>query len=221
MSADENVESRHEQSTFRSRYPGYNVLDRWSSPDWDDQTREVIRRRLEQVPPVRFFTQDEAALLLAVAARIVPQPDRAPVEQVPIVPFIDERLYEDRRQGYRYEGIPPQRDAWRTGLAGVETTARALCDRAFIALTADEQDAVLRCIEQGDPPGEAWARLDARRFFANVLCETIVKTYYAHPLAWNETGYNGPSSPRGHVRKWIGGVDPWEPHERHTLWKTA
>lgn len=48
-----------------------------------------------------------------------------------------------------------------------------------------------------------------------------MKIYYAHPLTWNETGYNGPSSPRGHVRKWIGGVDPWEAHQRTTLWGTA
>jgi hypothetical protein len=173
------------------------------------------------VPPIRFFTPDEVALLGAVAERIIPQPDRAPRERVPIVPFIDERLHEDRRQGYRYEGIPPQREAWRAGLAGIDATARALHQRAFAALSDEEQDDVLRRIEHGGPPGDAWARLDARRFFTNVLCETVVKIYYAHPIAWNETGYNGPSSPRGHVRKWIGGVDPWEAHERKTLWGTA
>jgi hypothetical protein len=41
---------------------------------------------------------------------------------------------------------------------------------------------------------------------------TNVKTYYAHPSAWNEVRYNGPSSPRGHRRIWEGGVDPWEAH---------
>jgi hypothetical protein len=206
---------------FRSRYPGYDVLAKWASPDWDDQTREVVRRRLEEVPAVRFFTADEAELLAAVAERIVPQPDRAPEARIPIVPFIDERLHEDRRQGYRYEGMPPQREAWRTGLAGIDEAACALWGRPFVALAAEEQDAVLRCIEGGRPPGGAWERLDAKRFFAGVLCDTVVKTYYAHPVAWNETGYNGPSSPRGHVRKWIGGVDPWEAHERKTPWGTA
>ena len=60
-----------------------------------------------------------------------------------------------------------------------------------------------------------------RTFVRAALCDAIVKTYFAHPLAWSQTGYNGPSSPRGHVRKWIGGVDPWEAHERTTLWDTA
>ena len=56
--------------------------------------------------------------------------------------------------------------------------------------------------------------MPAARFFRDVLSITIVKIYYAHPLAWNEIGYNGPSSPRGHVRTWEGGVDPWEAQER-------
>lgn len=48
------------EQEFPTRYRGYNVLDKWSSPDWDDQTREVVRLRLEEVPPVRFFTEEEA-----------------------------------------------------------------------------------------------------------------------------------------------------------------
>lgn len=209
-----------EENTFRSRYPDYNVLDGWSSPSWDDQTREVVRQRLEQVPPIRFFTPVEAALVAAISERLVPQPERTTGERVPIVAFIDEQLHEDRRSGYRYEGMPPQREAWRAGLAGMDSSSQHMYGRAFTALSGEEQDALLRRLQQGDPPGDAWARLDAKRFFANLLCETMVKAYYAHPLAWNETGYHGPSSPRGHVRKWIGGVDPWEAHERRTLWGT-
>ena len=206
---------------FPTRYASFDVLAKWASADWDDQTREVVRQRLEQVPSIRFFTIDEASLLEQVAERIVPQPDRAPEARVPIVPFIDERLHEDRRAGYRYEGMPPQREAWRAGLAGIEETSRSLFGRAFSALSDEERDDVLRRIQQGDPPGEQWTRMDAKRFFRDVLCDGVVKTYYAHPLAWNETGYSGPSSPRGHVRKWIGGVDPWEAHERQARWGTG
>jgi hypothetical protein len=45
---------------------------------------------------------------------------------------------------------------------------------------------------------------------------TAVKIYYAHPRAWSEIGYSGPSSPRGHVRNWMGGVDPWDAKETAT-----
>ena len=83
------------EQEFQTRYPRYNVLDKWSSPDWDDQTREVVRRRLEEVPEIRFFTAAEARTLAAVAERIIPQPDRRETEKIPIVPWIDEKLYED------------------------------------------------------------------------------------------------------------------------------
>src|SRR5688500_14761106 len=65
-------------SDFESRYPGYDVLDKWGSADWDQQTRRVVRERLENVPGYRFFDGDEAARLEAVIERILPQPDRAP-----------------------------------------------------------------------------------------------------------------------------------------------
>jgi hypothetical protein len=196
---------------FQTHYPGYNVLDKWSSPDWDDQTREVVRQRLEQIPPIRFFTDEEVQTLTAIAERIVPQPDRSEGEKVPIVPWIDEKLHEDKRDGYRYEEMPPQREAWRLGLQGINETAQALFDgKQFRDLDARSQDVVLTHVARGTPPGRSWKQLPASRFFPDVLSITIIKIYYAHPLAWNEIGYNGPSSPRGHVRNWAGGVDPWE-----------
>ena len=199
---------------FRTRYHGYDVLDKWSSPDWDDQTREVVRRRLEEVPEIRFFTREEARTLEAVTERILPQPDRREGEKIPIVPWIDRKLYRDERDGYRYEELPPQREAWRLGLAGIDQASGALFGgHAFAELDHSSQDAVLARVERGDPPGAAWERLPSSRFFKNVLCLTVVKIYYAHPSAWSEIGYSGPSSPRGHVRKWEGGVDPWEAQE--------
>ena len=203
-----------EEEPFRSRYPDYNVLDKWSSPDWDDQTREVVRRRLEEIPPIRFFTDQEARTLGAIAARILPQPERREFEKVPIIPWIDEKLYEDKRDGYRYEGMPPQREAWRLGLRGINETAGALFSgKEFVDLDPLSQDVVLRHVGRGTPDGDTWKLLSSERFFRDILCVSIVKIYYAHPLAWNEIGYNGPSSPRGHVRKWTGGVDPWEASE--------
>ena len=204
----------HPTADLGSRYPDYDVLDRWRSLDWDDRTRDVVRQRMERIPPPRFFTEAERRTLEAVVERIVPQPDREPEARVPIAPWIDAKLADDRRDGYRYEGLPPQRELWRAALAGMDETAHALHARAFTDLGPQEQDEVLRSVERGDPPGATWQAISARRFFTDVLCATVVKTYYAHPTAWSETGYNGPSSPRGHVRKWIGGVDPWEPRER-------
>ena len=193
-----------------TRYPGWNVLAKWWSPDWDEATRAVVRRRLEEVPPVRFLTPDEVRLLEAVVERLLPQADRAAAERVPIVPWIDEKLHHDRRDGYRYEGLPPLREAWRLGLAGIDESARLLHGTGFADLDATKQDDTLGRIEHGNAPCDKWQRMPATRFFRDVLCLTVVKAYYAHPTAWSEIGYSGPSSPRGHVRNWMGGVDPWD-----------
>jgi len=202
------MELKHE-----TRYPNYNVLDKWSSPDWDDQTREVVRKRLEEIPPIRFFTENEARTLKAVAELIVPQPDRAETEKVPIVPHIDEKLFKDQRDGYRYEDLPEQREAWRMGLKGIDDSAREFFGAKFIELDSTSQNNILERVEKGDVSGGVWQKMSAKRFFKRVLCGAVIKIYYSHPLAWNEIGYNGPSSPRGHFRKWEGGIDPWEAQE--------
>ena len=157
-------------SEFRTKYPGYNVLDKWSSPDWDEQTRAACAVVSKKSPPVRFFNDEEARTLSAIVERIIPQPDRDDAEKISIVPWIDEKLYEDKRDGYRYEALPPQREAWRLGLKGIDEAARALFDgKSFAELDPLSQDVVLTHIARGDAPGAAWERMPAAQFFKNVL----------------------------------------------------
>lgn len=203
-------------SNKKNRYLDYDVLDKWLSPDFDDHTREVIQQRIEGDKKIRFFFKQEVDILSAVADRIIPQSDREDGEKVPIVARIDEKLFEDHRDGYRYEGLPAQREAWRLGLAGIDQSSRILFNgKDFSSLTATSQDSVLKILQTGKAPGEVWEKMDSAAFFKDILLISIVKIYYAHPLAWNETGYSGPSSPRGHFRKWEGGIDPWEAHEKN------
>jgi Gluconate 2-dehydrogenase subunit 3 len=201
---------------YRSRYSGYDVLGKATSPDWDEQTWQAIQDRLKDDPSARFLTDAEASVLEAVVERILPQPDRTKDDRVPIVPWIDAKLFHDRRDGYRYEGMPPQRDAWRLAIRGFDQTAQILHGRTFKELDPAQQDEVLNAVESGKAGGSAWERFSAARFFKSVLCVSVVRAYYSHPTAWSEIGYSGPSSPRGHVRIWIGGVDPWEPQEGAT-----
>ena len=204
---------RSGDAALRTRYPGYDVLAKWAGPDWDAPTRRVVRERVQELPPIRFLTADEARLLEAVVHRLLPQPDRDAAEMIPIVPWIDEKLHHDLRDGYRYEELPPLREAWRLGLAGIDESARLIHARSFAELDITARDEILALVQRGEAPGDAWTRLPPARFFRDILCLTVVKIYYAHPSAWSEIGYSGPSSPRGHVRNWMGGVDPWGPHE--------
>jgi hypothetical protein len=190
-------------------YPSYDVLAKWDTPSFDETTRAVLAKRLTEVPPRRFFTEDEHRLLEAVADRLLPQSDRR--EPIPIAPWIDARLATDGGEGFRYDGMPPQQEAWRLGLRGIDAEARLQFSQGFRELGPGEQDEVLRRIEAGEVDDREWGGLDARRFFRHELLTAAVGVYYAHPAAWNEIGFGGPASPRGYVRLGFDERDPWEP----------
>lgn len=193
-----------------ARFPGYDVLAKRHTPSWNDKTREVIDRRLAQPREPRFLGPEEWVTLLAVCDRIVPQPrDRAPV---PLAAMVDAKLHEDKRLGYRDHRLPPLREAWRRGLAGLDAEARRRSNVGFAALDSAEQDALLRDAQEGRLQGD-WEGMSPAVFFAKRLLFDIVTAYYSHPTAWNEVGFGGPASPRGYVRMDFDRRDPWEAAE--------
>ncbi len=199
-------------------YPGYQTLSQQRF--WDAATRDVVLRRVHDVPPIRFFTPAEARQLAAVAARIIPQDDRDLAYRIPIVPWIDERLYSGRIDGYRYEGMPPDGEAHRLGLQAINDIARALHDKDFIDLTPPPQEDILRTLHDGNPPaGHAiWARMPVQRYWM-LLVQDCIEVYFAHPFAWDEIGYGGPAYPRGYMRLQHGQPEPWEKDEVRYPWR--
>lgn len=196
-----------------ARYRDYNVLDKWSTPSWNDATRRVVDARLNHAPRRRFFDADEWRTLEAICARLIPQPDR-PDDPVPIAPWIDETIFDRSDEGYRYHDLPDLPDAWRRGLRGLEQDSERLFGRGFCDLGEADQDALLSRVQAGDVQGDAWSGMNVRRFFSSVLLKTVVGVYYAHPAAWSEIGFGGPASPRGYVRLGMGQSDPWEAKEQ-------
>ncbi len=194
-------------------YPDYDVLDKRDTPSWNDQTRRVVDRRVQEVPERRSLAEEEWETLEAVTDRLIPQPDR-PEEPVAIVPWIDRKLDQNKGRGYRYEDMPPMREAWRLGLSGIEEESVQRFGVRFTELFPEQQDEVLRGIQQGEVEGALWEMLPARRFFKDML-ETVAGIYYSHPAAWSEIGYGGPASPRGYVRLGMNERDAWEAEERH------
>ncbi|MEP6860663.1 MAG: gluconate 2-dehydrogenase subunit 3 family protein [Deltaproteobacteria bacterium] len=199
-------------------YAGFSTLAQQAF--WDDATRKTVLARVHDVPPIRFFSEHEATLLAAVADRLVPQDDRDADHRIPIVPFIDERLYLGRIDGYRYVGMPPDGEAHQLGLAGIEAVAHSLFSRSFLDLTANEQEATLQTLHDGKPPaGErVWKLMDVNRYWMLVLND-VCHVYYAHPWAWDEIGFGGPAYPRGYMRLERGEPEPWEVHEQRYEWR--
>lgn len=186
--------------------------DKWRH-DWDEKTRRLVLDRIDHVPTRVFLNEVEFATLAVICDRLLPQDDRSGESRIPIAPYIDQRLAQGDGDGYRYETMPWDDEAYRRGLAGVDEATYALFGRNhFTELGAGEQDAVLARIEDGDPPGETWQSLPAEQFF-KLIMHDVVSTYYAHPTAWSEIGFQGPASPRGHVRLSLGKRDPWEADE--------
>jgi hypothetical protein len=192
------------------RFPGYDVLAKRHTPSWNEQTRQVIDRRLALPREPRFLNAEEWQILEAICDRIVPQPgDRPPV---PLAAMVDDKLHADRRDGHRDHRLPPLREAWRKGLAGIDAEAHRRHGVGFAALNAAEKDGLLLSVQQGEVTGD-WGDMPPAVFFAKRLLFDIVTAYYAHPTAWNEIGFGGPASPRGYVRMDFDRRDPWEATE--------
>lgn len=193
---------------MKSPYAPYDVLAKWDTPSFNAVTRAVLTRRMHDIPPRRFFTEADFVLLEAICARLIPQPERE--TPVPIAPFIDADLHAGRGDGFRHPDTPPDREAWRKGLAGVDAEARRRYRRGFVELDTDSQDATLTAVQAGEADAAAFQGVPPKRFFQDMLLKSAAGVYYSHPAAWSEMGFGGPASPRGYVRMGLDAHDPWE-----------
>ena len=199
-------------------YPGFHTLSQEAF--WDEATRKVVLDRVQNVPPIRFFTSEEAALMQAICDRILPQDDRDEAHKIALVPRIDDRLYRGIIDGYRFEDMPPDREAHRIGLQGIQAIAQHMYGQSFTELGPREQDSVLQTIHDDDPPagGDIWKQLPVRRYWF-LLVQDAIEAYYSHPFAWDEIGFGGPAYPRGYMRLENGRPEPWEVHEKRYEWE--
>lgn len=198
-------------------YPGYHTLDQQRF--WDAATRDLLLDRVANTPPIRFFTHVEAATLTAVVARILPQDDRTEATFIPILPGIDKRLFLNQIEGYRYEDMPSDQEAYRIAAQAIEAMAEARHKRSFVVLKTIQQEEILQSIHDGAPlaAASAWKGLNLKRFWS-MLVSDCCAVYYAHPWAWDEIGFGGPAYPRGYMRLEGGEAEPWEVDEQRYNW---
>ena len=190
---------------MHGRYPDFDVLA--EADHWDEVTREVVLARTGDPPPIRFFTPAEAATLRAFCDDVTAQ-DADP--RIPVLAMIDRRLHDGELDGYRYAGMPDDRDTWRIVARGLDFTAGEQFGAAAYAVASPEQRGVV-CgrFAGGDVAGGPWADVDTGRAWS-VVTRMILSAFYSHPWAWNEIGYAGPAYPRGFARLGIGQSETWE-----------
>jgi Gluconate 2-dehydrogenase subunit 3 len=179
----------------------------------------VVEDRVNKSCSFRFFSPERARLLEAVCARMLPQDDREAGCRIPIAPGIDERLFQNKHEGYRYEDMPPDRVAYELGLQGIDEIARHLHGRGFAEIEIRAQDEILESLHAGKAQAahEVWEQLPVHRFFMLVL-QDCIEEYYSHPWAWDEIGYGGPAYPRAYMRLEGGEPEPWEKPEQRREW---
>jgi hypothetical protein len=187
------------------RFPGYDVTRQ--RPAWDQVTTSVVIARLAPTGGLRFFTEAEEPTARALLDRLLAQ-DEDP--RVPALEVIDGRLAERRGDGFRYESMPDDPEAWRQSLAGLNGEAESKFGTAFAQLGRNDQRDIIEEVRLCE--GE-WHGLPATRLFSLWL-RYACSAFYAHPWAWNEIGFGGPAYPRGYKYLALGAREPWEVAER-------
>ena len=198
-------------------YPGFSTMAQKAY--WDDATRNVVEMRVEQTAPMRYFSQEQVRFWRAVFDHLIPQHDRVAERRIPLVEPLDERLYQNRGVGYRYESMPSDREAYRLGQKAIDEEAQQRFGAEFLTLPHRQQDLVLQAIHDGKPQAAKaiWKQMKIGRFWQLIMKDAI-ESYYAHPWAWDEIGFGGPAYPRAYTRLERGEPEPWEVEEQRYDW---
>jgi Gluconate 2-dehydrogenase subunit 3 len=180
---------------MHGRYPDYDVLEQ--ADHWDAVTRKMVLDRVHNVPPLRFFDPREAATLTALCDLLTAQ-DSEP--RIPVLNYIDEKYFNGELDGYQYEDMPDDRDAWRLVARGLDEQAAERTGAAsFPETDHDTQMAIIEDFSEGRLQRGAWAQVNVKHAFSLVM-RVVLTCFYSHPWAWNEIGFGGPAYPRGYSR---------------------
>ena len=128
--------------------------------------------------------------------------------RVPVLPLIDERLSNGETDGWHYDDLPEDGQAWRDTLAHLDEDARARHHAGYAELSLAQQARLLQDVADLAASGGSWHGLAAKRVWS--LWTRACSAFYSHPWAWNEIGFAGPAYPRGYLNPGINAAEKWE-----------
>ena len=129
--------------------------------------------------------------------------------RIPVLAFIDRKLFEGRLDGYQYADMPDDRETWRLVARGLDEAAAAGGAGSYAAAPPVLQRELMDAFAEGKLSGGAWEKLPGGRAWG-VVMRSVLAAFYSHPWAWNEIGFGGPAYPRGYARLGIGLSEAWE-----------
>ncbi len=184
----------------QGRFGDFDVLGEVSR--WDLVTAGVVLARLDTDPQLSFFTANEEPTARALVDLLLAQHDEP---RVPTIELIDQRLTAGQTDGWHYEDMPEDGEAWRQSLAALDDEAGEVYNDRFHRLTLRQQSALVQAVQDAD----RWHGFDAGHLWS-LWTRYSCTAFYSHPWAWNEMGFGGPAYPRGYENLGIDKRERWE-----------
>jgi len=188
----------------RGRFPGFDVLDQVDV--WDDVTAGVVLARLALPGALSYFTPHEAAIAGPLLDLLLDQ-DGEP--RVPVLALVDQRLAVGETDGWHYDDLPEDAQAWRQTLAFLDDDAQHANQCGFGELAPADQVTLIQAVQDRATDGKTWHEWSATHVWS-LWTRYACTAFYSHPWAWNEIGFGGPAYPRGYLNPGIDAREKWE-----------
>lgn len=185
----------------QGRFDGFDVLSEVRR--WDLATTGVVLARISPDRELRFFTKDEEPTARALFDLLLGQHEEP---KVPVTEMVDVRLKAGEMDGWRYEDMPEDGEAWHKSLADLDDEAFERFGRRFAELDVDDQGGLVQEVQDA----KEWRGFNAKHLWS-LWTRYACAAFYSHPWAWNEIGFGGPAYPRGYKNI---GIDSREASER-------
>ena len=191
----------------QGRFDGFDVLSEVRR--WDLATAGVVLARISPDRELRFFTKDEEPTARALFDLLLGQHEEP---KVPVTEMVDVRLKAGETDGWRYEDMPEDGDAWHQSLGALDEESRERFGRRFHELDLDDQGGLAQEVQDA----KEWRGFNAKHLWS-LWTRYACAAFYSHPWAWNEIGFGGPAYPRGYKNIGVEAREEWETQERDAM----
>jgi Gluconate 2-dehydrogenase subunit 3 len=190
---------------WTGRFPGFDVLDQVRH--WDPVTADAVLARVAAPTAMKFFAESEESCARALLNLLTGQHGPDGELAVPVLEMVDSRLAAGETDGWRYDDMPEDGQAWRDTLAHLDADAYQSSGTPFADAAQADQLKLIQAVQ--DLKSGDWHGLPADHVWS-LWTRYACTAFYAHPVAWTEIGFPGPAYPRGYKNAGVGKLEPFE-----------
>ena len=134
---------------------------------------------LKQKGAYRFFSEEEAKCIIAFCEQIIPKDESPGATDAGVIYYIDRQL----SGVFHYD-----QETYRKGIKNLQAYCTGKYDKAFEALSADDQVSVLTKLESNQLKENEWVGYKPSDFFNLVLAHTM-QGFYGSPIHGGNKNY--------------------------------